>query len=98
MVSYLLTSSSFNNLLANKILKFELNPESVKIKKPGLTTKGDVKLSKKMADILNGTKDRRDFEKKVESLLTKEELEVLASTFMKLNKHLDEEEENEKFI
>ena len=42
--------------------------ESVKIKKPGLTTKGDVKLSKKMADILNGTKDRRDFEKKVERL------------------------------
>ena len=42
--------------------------ERCKIKKPSLTTNGDIKLSKKMADITNGTKDRRDFEKKVEKL------------------------------
>ncbi len=42
--------------------------ESVKIKKPGLTTKGDIRLSQQRAEILNGTKDRRDFEKKVERL------------------------------
>ena len=42
--------------------------ERAKIKKPGLTTNGDIKLSQKMADITNGTKDRREFEKKVEKL------------------------------
>lgn len=42
--------------------------ERAKIKKPGLTSDGDIKLSQKMSDITNGTKDRREFEKKVEKL------------------------------
>lgn len=42
--------------------------ERAKIRKPGISTNGDIKLSQEMADITNGTKDRRDFEKKVEKL------------------------------
>ena len=42
--------------------------ERAKIRKPALTANGDIKQSQKMADIMNGTKDRREFEKKVEKL------------------------------
>ena len=42
--------------------------ERAKIRKPGLTANGDIKQTQKMADIMNGTKDRREFEKKVERL------------------------------
>ena len=39
--------------------------ERAKIKKPGLTTGGDIRKSQKRAEIMNGTKDRQEFEKKV---------------------------------
>ena len=42
--------------------------ERAKIKKPGLTTGGDIRKSQKRAEIMNGTKDRQEFEKKVERL------------------------------
>ena len=42
--------------------------ERAKIRKPGLTTGGDIRKSQKRAEIMNGTKDRQEFEKKVERL------------------------------
>lgn len=42
--------------------------ERAKIRKPGLTTNGDIRKSQKRAEIMNGTKDRQEFEKKVERL------------------------------
>jgi len=42
--------------------------ERAKIRKPGLTTGGDIRKSQQRAEIMNGTKDRQEFEKKVERL------------------------------
>lgn len=42
--------------------------ERAKIRKPGLTTGGDIRKSQLRAEIMNGTKDRQEFEKKVERL------------------------------
>lgn len=42
--------------------------ERAKIRKPGLTTGGDIRKSQQRAEIMNGTKDRQNFEKKVERL------------------------------